>query len=51
MVTAAMKLKDAFPWKESFDQTRQHIEKQTHYFANKGPFSQGYGFFSSRVWV
>ena len=51
MVTAAMKLKDAFPWKESFDQTRQHIEKQTHYFANKGPFSQGYGFFCGHVWM
>ena len=32
------------PWKESYDQPRQHIEKQRHYFANKGPSSQGYGF-------
>ena len=32
------------PWKESYDQPRQHIKKQRHYFANKGPFSQGYGF-------
>ena len=32
------------PWKESYDQPRQHIEKQRHYFVNKGPSSQGYGF-------
>ena len=32
------------PWKESYDQLRQHIKKQRHYFANKGPSSQGYGF-------
>ena len=32
------------PWKESYDQPRQHIEKQRHNFANKGPSSQGYGF-------
>ena len=30
------------PWKESYDQPRQHIQKQRHYFANKGPSSQGY---------
>ena len=36
MVTAAMKLKDA-PWKKSYDQPRQHIKKQRHYFANKSP--------------
>ena len=35
MVTAAMKLKDASPWKKSYDQPRQHIKKQRHYFANK----------------
>ena len=39
------------PWKESYDQPRQHIKKQRHYFANKGPFSQGYGFSSSQVWM
>ena len=43
MVNAAMKLKDA-PWKKSYDQPRQHIKKQRHYFANKGPSSQSYGF-------
>ena len=32
------------PWKESYDQPRQRIEKQRHYFVNKGPSSQGYGF-------
>ena len=32
------------PWKKSYDQPRQHIKKQRHYFANKGPSSQGYGF-------
>ena len=45
-----MKLKDT-PWKTSYDQPRQHIQKQTHYFANKGPSSQGYGFSSSHVWM
>ena len=44
MVTAAMKLKDA-PWKKSYDQPRQHIKKQRHYFANKGLSSQGCSFF------
>ena len=39
------------PWKKSYDQPRQHIKKQRHYFANKGPSSQGDGFFSSEVWM
>ena len=39
------------PWKESYDQPRQHIKKQRHYFANKGPSSQCYGFSSSQVWM
>ena len=39
------------PWKESYDQPRQHIIKQRHYFANKGPSSQGYGFSSGHVWM
>ena len=39
------------PWKESYDQPRQHIIKHRHYFANKGPSSQGYGFSSSHVWT
>ena len=39
------------PWKESYDQPRQHITKQRHYCANKDPSSQGYGFSSSHVWM
>ena len=35
---------------ESYDQPRQHIKKQRHYFANKGPSSQGHGFSSGHVW-
>ena len=38
-------------WKNSYDQHRQHIKKQRHYLANKGPPSQGYGFSSSHVWM
>ena len=43
MVTAAMKLK-YIPWEKSYDQPRQHIKKQRHYFTNKDPSSQSYGF-------
>ena len=39
------------PWEEIYDQTRQHIEKQRHYFANKVPASQGYGFSSGHLWM
>ena len=39
------------PWKESYDQPRQSIKKQRHHFADKGPYSQSYGFSSSRVWM
>ena len=49
MVIAAMKLKDAYPWKESYDKTRQYIKRQRHHFANKGPCSQSYGFSSGHV--
>ena len=51
MVTAAMELKTLAPWKKSYDQYIQHIKKQRHYFANKGPSSQSYGFSSSHVWM
>ena len=51
MVIAAIKLKDAYSWKESYGQPRQHIKKQRHYFVNKGPSSQGYGFSSGHVWM
>ena len=46
MVTAALA-----SWRKSYDQPRQHIKKQRHYFANKGPSSQGYGFSSGHVWM
>ena len=39
------------PWKESYDQLRQHSKKQRHYFVNKGLSSQGYGFSSSHMWM
>ena len=39
------------PWKASYDQPKQHIKKQRHYFANKGPSSQSYGFSSSHIWM
>ena len=51
MVTAAMKLKDACSLEKSYDKPRQHIKKQRHYSANKGPFSQSYGFASGHVWM
>ena len=37
------------PWKKSYDKPRQHIKKQRHYFANKGPSGLSYGFSSSHV--
>ena len=49
MAITAMKLKDACSLEEKYDQPRQHIKKQRHYFANKGPSSQTYGFSSSHV--
>ena len=39
------------PWKKSYDKSRQHIKKHRHYFVNKGPSSQSYGFSSSHVWM
>ena len=39
------------PWKKSYDQPREHIQNQRHYFANKGPSSQGYGFSCGHVWM
>ena len=50
MVTETMKLKE-ISWKKSYDQPRQHIKKQRHYFANKGLSSQSYGFSSSHGWM
>ena len=37
--------------RKSYDQPRQHIKKQRHYFANKDPSNQGYGFSSGHVWM
>ena len=39
------------PWKKSYDQHRHHVKKQRHYFANKGPSSQSYGFSRGHVWM
>ena len=50
IVIAAMKLKDIYSLEGKF-WPRKHIKKQRHYFANKGPSSQGYGFSSSHVWM
>ena len=43
-------LQPFIPWVKSYDQPRQHMKKQRHYFVNKGLSSQGYGFSSSHVW-
>ena len=51
IVTAAMRLKDTCSLEENYDQPRQHIKKQRHYFADKGSYSQSYGFSSSHVWI
>ena len=51
MVISAMKLKDAYSLEGSYNQPRQHIQKQRHYFVNKSPSSQGYGFSSSHAWM
>ena len=51
MVIAAMKLKDTYSSEKSYDQPKQHIKKQRHYFANKGLSCQGYGFSSSHLWM
>ena len=51
MVTAAMKLKDTCSLEEKLWKPRQHIKKQRHYFADKGPSSQSCGFSSSHVWM
>ena len=39
------------PWKKSYDKSRQHAEKQRYHLANKGPYSQNYGFSSSHLWM
>ena len=49
--SASLELKDPYSLEESYDQPRKHIKKQRHYFVNKGPSTQGYGFSSRNVWM
>ena len=51
MVTVTMKLKDTCSLEDKLYQSRQHIKKQRHHFAVKGPSSQSYVFSSSHVWM
>ena len=51
IVIAATKLNDTYSLEGKLWPPTQHIKKQRHYFANKGPSSQGYGFSSSHVWM
>ena len=43
--------KTIFSWKKIYDKPRQHIKRLKHYFADKGPSSQSYGFSSGHVWM
>ena len=49
VVITVMKLKDACSLEKSYDQPRQHIKKQRHYFADKSLYGQSYGFSTSHV--
>ena len=51
LISLPWNLKMHTPWKESYDQPRQHIKTQIHYFVNKRLSSQGYGFSNSHVWM
>ena len=44
-------IKTLTSWMKSYDQPRQHVKKQRHYFADKGSSSQRYVFSSSYVWI
>ena len=44
-------IKTLVPWKKSYNQSRQHVKNQRHYFSNKCPSSQSYGTSSSHVWM
>ena len=44
-------IKTLSPWKQSYDKPRQYIKKQRHHFADKGPYSQSYGFSNSLVGI
>ena len=50
-ITAAIKLKDGCSLEENYDQPRQHIKNQRHYFTDKGLSSRSYGFSSSHIWM
>ena len=50
-ITADGDCSHAAPWKKSYEQPRQHIKMQRHYFANKGPCNQSYYFSSSHMWM
>ena len=50
-VIAVTNWKMLAPWNQSYDKPRQHAIKQRHHFADKGPYSQSYGFSSSHVWM
>ena len=50
-VECSHEIKTLNPWKESYDQPRQHIKKQRHYFASQDLSSQGYGFSCGHVWM
>ena len=47
----SLEIKMLASWKKSYDQPRQHIKKQRHYFANRGPSSQSYSFSSIHIWM
>ena len=51
MVTAAMKLKDTCSLEEKLWTSLVLVKKQSHYFADKGPSSQGFGFSNGHVWM
>ena len=51
MVTEAVKLKMLAPWMTTYDQPRQHIKKQRHFFTDKGSSRESFGFSSSHVWM
>ena len=48
---STLEIKRHFLWKKSYDQPRQHIKKQRHFFVNKCSSSQSYDFSSSHVWM
>ena len=50
-VDCSHEIKRLASWKKSYEQPRQHIKKQRHYFGNKSLSSQSYGFSSSHVWM